>query len=182
VKGFIDLEQLTFLENCEQLPLVIKYLIVLAIGFLPVFEIRLAMVAGTCYLGLGIVETFAFGLIGNILLIFPIVILGRKLIEWLETTKILGWFGRWMSSRTKKKMNRITTLTSIGLFFFVAIPLPGTGVFTGGLIASFMDVHLKKALPSLAAGALAAGILSTVIYALPVYAGLYGNMSIPWFR
>ncbi|HOP10022.1 MAG TPA: small multi-drug export protein [Oscillospiraceae bacterium] len=176
------MEQLTFLENCAQLPLIIKYLIVLAIGFVPVFEIRLAMVAGTCYLGLGIVETFIFGLIGNLLLIFPMVILGRTLIKWLETTKILGWFGRWMSGRTQKKMDRITTLTSIGLFFFVAIPVPGTGVFTGGLIASFMDVRLKKAFPSLAIGAAVAGIASMIIYALPVYAGLHGSTSIPWFR
>lgn len=176
------MEQLTFLEGCEQLPLLIKYLIVLAIGFVPVFEIRLAMVAGTCYLGLGIVETFVFGLMGNILLIFPMVILGRKLIKWLETTRILGWFGRWMSKRTEKKMDRVTTLTSIGLFFFVAVPLPGTGVCTGGLIASFMDVRLKKAFPALAVGALTAGVISTLIYALPVYASLHGNTAIPWFR
>lgn len=173
---------ISFLEGCSELPLILKYLIVIAIGFMPILEIRGAAVAGMCALDLGIVETYICGLIGNILLIFPIVILGRKLILWLETTKILGWFGRWMSKRTEKKLARMRTITWIGLFLFVAIPLPGTGVCTAGLIASFMNLRLRQAFSSLALGAAVAGVVSFAIYALPLFASMYPGTPMPWFR
>lgn len=171
---------LDFFSKCADWPLIVRYLIVLVIGFMPILEIRGAAVVGMCALGLGIVETYIVGLIGNILLIIPLVLVGRKLIRWLETTKILGWFGRWMAKRTEGKLDKIQKATNIVLFFFVAIPIPGTGVCTGGLIASFLDLRLKRVFWSLALGAAVAGVISMIIYALPLYTLMNGGQPMPW--
>lgn len=171
-----------FLEGCGDLPLILKYLIVAGIGFLPIIEIRGAVVAGVCALGLGAAETYIFALMGNVLLAFPVVILGSKIVRRLEATRALGWFGRWMERRTAGKIEKVRTATGIGLFLFVAVPVPGTGVFTAGLIASFLSLRMREAFLSLAAGAAVAGAASFLIYALPLYASMYSSAAIPWFR
>ena len=51
----------------------------------------------------------------------------------------------------------------LGLFLFVAIPLPGTGAWTGSLVAAIMDMRLKNALPVVAAGVLVAGFIMTLL-------------------
>lgn len=159
------------------LPVLIKYLIVAAIGFMPILEVRFAMFAGVHILGLALVETVICGIIGNILMIIPVVVCGRKIIRWLETTKILGWFGRWMNKRTAHKLEKTQKVTFWALFIFVAIPLPGTGAFTGGMVASFMDLRLKQVFCALALGVLAAAAASFFLYVLP----FYGSKPIVWF-
>lgn len=168
--------------NCAEWPLITKYLIILLIGFMPVLEIRGAAIVGVCAFNLGIVETYIVGLIGNVLLILPLVLVGRRIIRWLETTKVLGWFGRFMSKRTAGKIDKVNAITNVALFFFVAVPIPGTGVCTGGLIASFMDLRLKKCFWSLALGAAVAGVISMLIYAWPIFAATHPGVAMPWFR
>ncbi len=172
---------LDFIAGCADLPLLVKYLIVVAVGFLPILEIRGAMVAGLAGFNLGILPTFVCGLVGNILLIFPVVILGRRIVRWLETTRVLGWFGRWMTRRTEGKIVKVQNISSLALFLFVAVPLPGTGVFTAGMIASFLDLRLKKSFLSLAAGVVVAGIVSYFLYALPAYLAIFGSAPVKWF-
>lgn len=68
----------------------------------------------------------------------------------------------WLTERTTKKIEndeKLQNYTSLGLFLFVAIPLPGTGAWTGSLIANFLKLPMKKAFPVIAAGVLCAGII-----------------------
>ena len=166
-----------FLAGCVDLPVLIKYLIVVVIGFTPVLEVRLAMFAGVHVLDLAVVETILCGILGNVLLILPVVICGRRIIRWLETTRILGWFGRWMARRTAGKMEKVKKISFWALFIFVAVPLPGTGAFTGGMVASFMDLRLRDCFLALASGVLVAAVASFFLYTLP----FYGGAPIVWF-
>ena len=166
-----------FLSGCVGLPTAIKYLIVLLIGFLPVLEVRFAMFAGVHVLQLGLVETILCGMAGNILLILPVVVCGRELVRRLEKTRVLGWFGRWIARRTAGKMEKVRKISFWALFIFVAIPLPGTGAFTGGLVASFMDLRLRHCFFALATGVAAASVASFFLYVLP----FYGGNPIVWF-
>ena len=76
----------------------------------------------------------------------------------------------WIEERAEKKSKEIETKISIGLFLFVAIPLPGTGAWTGGLVADVLGVKFKKAIPIITAGVITAGlIISFISYILPMW-------------
>ena len=60
-------------------------------------------------------------------------------------------------------MDMIVKYETLGLFILVAIPLPGTGAWTGSLVAALLDLRLKNACPAIALGVAAAGIIMTVI-------------------
>ena len=62
-----------------------------------------------------------------------------------------------------KKSEQVTKYEMIGLFLFVAIPLPGTGAYSGSVIAALLGMRLKKAIPSIAAGVFVAGVIVTII-------------------
>ncbi|MBR5538904.1 MAG: small multi-drug export protein, partial [Clostridia bacterium] len=63
----------------------------------------------------------------------------------------------------EKHSGSVTKYATWGLFLFVAIPLPGTGAWTGSLIAALLDMRMKKALPSVCGGVIVAGLLVSAI-------------------
>lgn len=74
----------------------------------------------------------------------------------------------WASNKATKKISestRLQTYTALGLFLFVAIPIPGTGAWVGSLIANFLDLPPKKAIPPIIAGVLTAGIIVLAVTA-----------------
>ena len=73
-----------------------------------------------------------------------------------------------MERKTEKNKSKVLKYEMLGLFLFVAIPLPGTGAWTGALVAAMMNMRMKKAFPIIAAGVLTAGvIMSLITYAIP---------------
>ena len=66
-------------------------------------------------------------------------------------------------AKMMKKSEKVTKYEIIGLFLFVAIPLPGTGAYSGSVIAALLGMRLKKAIPSIVAGVFVAGIIVTII-------------------
>ena len=75
-----------------------------------------------------------------------------------------------IEARAAKRSDRVRRSEIIGLCMFVAIPLPGTGAWTGALIAALMDMRLKKALPSITVGVLIAGAIVTAVIRLGIHA------------
>ena len=66
-----------------------------------------------------------------------------------------------IENKANAKSEKVRSLQAWGLILFVAVPLPGTGAWTGALIAALLDMRLKKAMPAIAAGVVAAGLLIT---------------------
>lgn len=142
--------------------IIVKYLITLIISMTPIIELRGAIPIAVFSLHLSYIEAFIISLIGNIIPIYFIVKYIRPLFDF---------FGRWKPFKiiiefaTKRATNKIETdeklqnYTALGLFMFVAIPIPGTGAWVGSLIANFLNLPMKKAFPPLALGVLAAGII-----------------------
>ena len=92
----------------------------------------------------------------------------NKVILWiikihLKKRKIFAGFVHKFEEKMMKKSEKVTKYEIIGLFLFVAIPLPGTGAYSGSVIAALLGMRLKKAFPSIAAGVLVAGIIVTII-------------------
>lgn len=141
--------------------IIIKYLITFFLGMCPIIEIRGAIPVGVS-LGLSYFESFVLGFLGNIVPIFFIVKFIGPIFEFFRRWKIFRVIIDWASNKATKKIEESTKLqnyTALGLFIFVAIPIPTTGAWVGSLIANFLHVPLKKALPPLSAGVLTAGII-----------------------
>ena len=139
--------------------IVVKYLITFLLGMCPIIEIRGAIPVGVG-LGLSYFEAFVVGFIGNIIPIYFIVKHIGIIFKVLGKIKIFKKIIDWASDRATKKIEeseRLQNFTAIGLFLFVAIPLPGTGAWVGSLIANFLHVPLKKAWFPLVIGVLTAG-------------------------
>lgn len=136
-----------------------KCVIAFLVSILPVIELRGAIPIGAA-LGLpGLVCTIV-SILGNMLPVPFIVIFCRKVFSWMRSKsgRLKKWADKWESS-AKAKGAKLYRGELIGLIIFVAIPLPGTGAWTGAIIAALLDIRLKSALPSILAGVIIAGIV-----------------------
>jgi len=135
---------------------------IFAVSMVPIIELR-----GAIPLGIGLdlhwLWVFIISVIGNMLPIPFVILLIRPLIEWLLHSKAFHRVGEWLDTRTKEKSKSINKYKKLGLFIFVAIPLPGTGAYTGAMVAGILNMRLKDALPAILAGVIVAGIIMTLL-------------------
>ncbi|MEG1883934.1 MAG: small multi-drug export protein, partial [Clostridia bacterium] len=138
------------------------YLYVAAFAMVPIIELKGAMPVGLAF-GLGTWETFAAALLGSCLPAPFLILLTRKIIAWAAASKIV-FFNR-IATFLLRKIERgqdskaFRTSALLGLFVFVAIPLPTTGVWTGSMIAGMLNLRLKSALPMIILGNAVAGLI-----------------------
>ena len=141
----------------------VKGLITFFVSILPVIELRGAIPVGVA-LGLPHLVTFVISYIGNLLPAPFIVLFIRRIFEWMKKKSVrLGRIAEKMEKRAESKKETVQKYKFWGLLLFVAIPLPGTGAWTGSLIAGMLNMRLKDALPAIVVGVLIAGILMTGI-------------------
>lgn len=151
----------------------IKYLTTFLVAMLPVVELRGAIPYGLAF-GIPLWQTFILSFLGNIVPIPFIILFVRKIFAWLRTKS------QWLNNIVEKLEKKATSKEDLikkyqvwGLLIFVAIPLPGTGAWTGALIAAMFDIRLKTAFPVISLGVLIAGIIISIISygALAVFFG-----------
>lgn len=144
------------------LPLFIKYICTAFIGMVPIIELRGAIPVGVFTFHLSYLESFIASFIGNIIPVYFIVKYIKPLFNFFGRWKIFKVIIDWASERASKKIEeseKLQNFAALGLFLFVAIPLPGTGAWVGSLIANFLDVPPKKAIPPIVLGVFTAGII-----------------------
>ena len=135
-----------------------KELIVFLISLMPILELRGGLIAAAL-LGLNIVPAFIICLIGNLLPIPFILWFITPIFNKLKKTKHLSKIVNKIEKKALSKKDKIEKAEFWGLFFFVGIPLPGTGGWTGSLIASLIDMDKKKAMLAITCGVLLAGLI-----------------------
>lgn len=135
-----------------------KKLYVALISMVPIIELRGAIPFGIA-MGLDTVTVFIFAVIGNFLPVPFILWFTRPVMAWLRKTRLFSPFAAWLDKKTEKNREQIMRYSALGLFVFVAIPLPGTGAWSGAIAASILDMRLKYSLPSIFFGVAAAGII-----------------------
>lgn len=135
-----------------------KYLAVLIVSMLPVVELRGAIPFGIS-LGIDWKTVYFISVIGNIIPIPFIILFFRPIIEYFEKTKLFGNLAAKLKNRTAKKIKNANKFKMLSLFLFVAVPLPGTGAWTGAAIAALMKLRIKDSVPAILAGVLVAGVL-----------------------
>ena len=150
------------------MPLILKYLITFFVGMVPIIELRGAIPIGVG-MGLSYFESFLFSFLGNIVPIYFIVKFIRPLFDFFGRWKPFKIIIDWATEKATKNIEnspRLQNFTALGLFLFVAIPLPGTGAWVGSLIANFLNLPPKKAIPPIVAGVITAGIIVLTITAI----------------
>lgn len=158
-------EVISFLQN--KIP---DELVVFIVSMLPVLELRGGLVAASV-LHINWLVAFPICVIGNMLPIPFELLFIRKIFEWLKKFKPFKKIVEKLDERAKEKAASETMRRYLnwGLFVLVAIPLPGTGAWTGGLVADVMDIRMKKALPIITLGVIAAGLITSFFsYVIPM--------------
>ncbi|MDR1043370.1 MAG: small multi-drug export protein [Clostridiales Family XIII bacterium] len=142
-------------------------LYVFLISMLPVVELRGGLPVASA-LGIPFWEAFILCCAGNILPVPFILFFLRKIFDILKKYRRTAKLVFWLEDKAKKAEKKIGKYEMFGLFLFVAIPLPGTGAWTGALIAAVFDMRIKRALPAIAAGVVGAGVIMSVVsYFIP---------------
>lgn len=142
-----------------------KVLVTMLLSMVPVLELRGAIPIGVAN-GLNFSVAIGVSIIGNLLPVPFIILFIRKVFTWLRrlSRKLDGLVTR-LERRAKKKSDVVLRYAFWGLVVLVAIPLPGTGAWTGALVAAMLDMRLKRAFPAIALGVLIAGtIVAFVTY------------------
>lgn len=141
-------------------------LTVFLISLMPVLEIRGGMIAARL-LEMDFLKAFAICYVGNMLPIPFIILFIRKIFEFLRRFKFFEKIIVKLEKKTEKNKDKVMRYEAWGLLLFVAIPLPGTGGWTGALMAALLDIRIKRSLPIIAIGVLIAGfIMSGLTYGL----------------
>ena len=140
-------------------------LIVFLVSMVPLIELRGAIPYGVAY-GMPLWLTYLIAIVGNMLPVPFIYLFARKILLWGKDKPVIGRFFTFCLEKGERGGQKLQAKAGRGLFWalllFVGIPLPGTGAWTGALVAALMEMRLKRALPAIYAGVLIAGLLVTL--------------------
>lgn len=124
---------------------------------LPVIEVRGAIPVGIA-LGMTPLHAAILSYLGSLIPVPIILLTIRPIFNWMKETKTFKKLVENLTSKSMKKSGNVEKYGYWGLFIFVAIPLPGTGVWTGSLIASLLNMRIKYAFIAIVLGNLLASI------------------------
>ena len=144
-----------------------KEVVVFIISMVPILELRGGLIAASL-LGIGVYKAILLCILGNIVPIPFILFFITPIFNWMKKTKMLGAMVEKLESKSISKSDKIQKYELWGLALFVGIPLPGTGAWTGALIAALLGLKIKKASLSIFIGIIIATIIMTIIsYGIP---------------
>ena len=153
----------------------VKYLIILGISMVPVIELRGAVPTGIIGMDLNPALVFILSVLGNMAPVPVILLFVRRVFDWMKKkSERLGNIARKFEAKAESKKGKVLKYEMLGLMLFVAIPAPGTGAWTGALIAAMLDMRMKRALPTIALGVIIAGLIMTIgsVFFADMFAGL----------
>lgn len=143
-----------------------REIVIFIVSMVPILELRGGLLAARL-LDVSIITAIPICIIGNIIPIPFILLFIKKIFQWLKKVKLFRKFIDKLEARALDKSDSIKKYEFWGLVLFVGIPLPGTGAWTGSLIAALLDIDFKKAiLAELLGIAIATIIMSIVSYGL----------------
>ncbi|MFP3154808.1 small multi-drug export protein [Lachnospiraceae bacterium ZAX-1] len=139
-----------------------RELVVFIISMIPILELRGGLIAAA-FLDISIVKAIPICIIGNVIPIPFILLFIKQIFKWMKKSKIFRSLIEWLEKKAMGKSDTIKKYEFWGLVLFVGIPLPGTGAWTGALIAALMGIDLKKAVPAILVGVALASIIMSIL-------------------
>ena len=151
-----------------------KELILFIISMVPILELRGGLLAaGPAFLNIPMWRAIPVGIIGNLLPIPFILLLITKIFDWMKGTKRLKPVVEKLEKKAMSQSANIEKYELWGLVAFVGIPLPGTGAWTGALIAALLGIRFRKAFPAIVIGVCLAACIMTII-SYGIVGGIFG--------
>jgi uncharacterized membrane protein len=140
-----------------------EFTLTMLVSMVPVVELRGGIPFGVAA-GLPVWEAWLAALIGNLIPVPFIIVYIRRIFQWMRRrSPRLDRLVDRLERKAEKKMATALKYEYLGLFILVAIPLPGTGAWTGSLVAGLLDMPLRRAVPSILAGVMAAGLAISIL-------------------
>ena len=150
------------------------YVMIFFVSMVPIVELRGAIPISQGF-GLPLLQSYIICVIGNMLPVPVIFFFARKVLIWGKDKKFIGGFFTWCLDKGERGGEKLKEKAGKGLYvallLFVGIPLPGTGAWTGSLIASLLEVDIKKSSIAIFCGL----VMATVIMYVVSY-GIVGNV------
>ena len=129
----------------------------------PVIELRGGIPAGVAA-GLPVFWAALVSIIGNMIPVPFVLFFIRKLLVWMEQkSSLLGRFAKMLRDKADANKENVLKYEFWGLVLLVAIPLPGTGAYTGALVAAMVDMQIKRAVPAIFIGVVIAAIIVSLV-------------------
>ena len=133
------------------------------VSMVPVLELRFAIPFGVTR-GLGLKVSMAVSILGNLVPVPFIIVFIRRVFSWLRSkSESFNKMVSGLEARAESKRHIVVRYAFWGLVILVAIPLPGTGAWTGALVAAMMRIRLRRAFPAVALGVVIAAFVVSVI-------------------
>ena len=146
----------------------LHYLIIFLISMVPLIELRGAIPYAVGFMNAGydinMVWAYIIAIIGNMIPVPFIIVYIRRIFEWMR--RHMPWLDSLVTRMEEKGNSKRETIDKYGhwgLLLFVAIPLPGTGAWTGALIAALLDIKTSKAVPVIMLGVCVAAMIMTLV-------------------
>lgn len=139
-----------------------KEIAVFIISLMPILELRGGLIAAAL-LNMNPIESYIISMIGNIIPVPFILWLINKILDWMRNSKHLSKVAKWLDKKLNKHKGQIEKYGYLGLILFVGIPLPGTGAWTGCLVAAGLNMNRKKAFIATLIGILMASIIMMIL-------------------
>lgn len=141
-----------------------KEILVFVISLMPILELRGGLIAASL-LNMSPVTSYIISIVGNIIPVPFILLLITKILTWMRKSNIsfLNKFAAWLDEKVEKHKGQIEKYGYLGVVLFVGIPLPGTGAWTGSLIASVLELDKKKTFVAVMVGILMASVIMMLV-------------------
>lgn len=136
--------------------------IIFLISMTPILELRGGLLAAKILNNIIWQTALPICIIANLLPIPFVLLFIKKIFKWLKNTRFVKAIDRF-EQRLKRKSESVLKYETFGLFLFVAIPLPGTGAWTGAMVASLLEMPLKNSIISIFFGVISAGMIMTLL-------------------
>ena len=149
-----------------------KEILIFIISLMPILELRGGLLAATL-LNVNPVSAYIISIIGNVLPVPFILLFIKKILTWMGKSKVkmLKKIVKKLENKVEKNKHKIEKYGYLGLVLFVGIPLPGTGAWTGCLLAALLDMNRKKSFLCILTGIIMASIIMMILSY-----GLLGNL------
>lgn len=139
-----------------------KELCVFFCSMIPIIELRGAVPLGAAF-KMPPLQTYLLSVLGNMVPVPFILLFIKGIIRLMQKTKTFAGFAKWLLSKAEKNKEKISKYGFWGVAVFIMIPLPGTGAWTGSLVAAVLDMPFWKAMLSALLGVMAAGVIMLLI-------------------
>ena len=141
-----------------------REILVFIISLMPILELRGGLLAAAL-LGLDPLPSYIISILGNVLPVPFILLLITKILAWMKNSKVkfFNKIANWLNGKVEKHKGQIEKFGYLGVVLFVGIPLPGTGAWTGSLIASVLNMDKKKTFVAVMAGLIMASIIMMIL-------------------